>query len=115
MGFTPGVASATDPFLNPKAGKLFRMSFSGHESSTTADCFRLLGSNIVDGFRKQGYKTIGSGAVEWFNTSTETGLNLTRPFEHFFFSGNTWSLQNHSHGLIIIFLIRLLSNLVSFF
>ena len=93
MGFTPGVASSTDPFLNPKAGKLFRMSFSGHASSDTDDCYRLQGSNIVEGFRNLGYNTIGSGAVDWFNTSTDTGRNLTSPFDHFFFSGNTWSLQ----------------------
>ena len=30
MGFTPGVVGSAEPWLNPKAGKLFRMAFSGH-------------------------------------------------------------------------------------
>ena len=30
MGFTPGVIGSVEPWLNPKAGKLFRMAFAGH-------------------------------------------------------------------------------------
>ena len=33
MGFTPGVTATAEPWLNPKAGKLFRMSFAGHPGS----------------------------------------------------------------------------------
>jgi len=29
MGFTPGVSASREPWLNPKAGKLFRMAYSG--------------------------------------------------------------------------------------
>ena len=29
MGFTPGVVGCESPFLNPKAGKLFRLTYSG--------------------------------------------------------------------------------------
>ncbi len=92
MGFTPGVPGTSDKWLNPKAGKLFRMVFSGfpgkHESG-----FQLDGNNIIEGFRRSGYATIGSGAVDWFNNLTETGSVLTTPFDDFFFSGNTWSLE----------------------
>ncbi|WP_371637978.1 sulfatase-like hydrolase/transferase [Synechococcus sp. GEYO] len=69
------------------------MTFSGHSSQDSDLSFRLEGANIIDGFRRRGYQTIGSGAVEWFNTSTETGSVLSKPFEHFFFAGNTWSLS----------------------
>ena len=92
MGFTPGVIGRSDPLLNPKAGKLFRMAFSGH---TQADCpgFFLTGSNIVEGFKTLGYHTIGSGAVDWFNPATETGSVLGSPFDQFYFSVNTFSLR----------------------
>ena len=94
MGFTPGVLDCVEPWLNPKAGKLFRMSFSGHAGGTGVDGFRLEGPNIVEGFRRHGYRTIGSGAVDWFNTTSETGAVLAALFERFHFAGNTWSLSD---------------------
>ena len=94
MGFTPGVPDCVDPWLNPKAGKLLRMTFSGHAGRNGVDGFRLEGPNIVEGFRRLGYRTIGSGAVDWFNTTSETGAVLAAPFEHFQFAGNTWSLTD---------------------
>jgi hypothetical protein len=92
MGFTPGVEGSAEPWLNPKAGKLFRMAFAGHAGQDGEQSFRLEGANIIEGFRRQGYCTIGSGAVDWFNTASETGSVLARPFERFQFAGNTWSL-----------------------
>jgi hypothetical protein len=92
MGFTPGVVGASEPLLNPKVGKLFRMAFAPHAGGH-GQGFLLQGSNIVEGFRHLGYRTIGSGAVDWFNTATETGAVLAAPFEHFHFAGNAWSLQ----------------------
>ena len=91
MGFTPGVAECDQPLINPKAGKLFRMAFSGHASSDL-DGFELQGANLIEGFRHRGYRTIGSGAVEWFNPATPTGAVLGQPFDRFHFAGNTWSL-----------------------
>ena len=93
MGFTPGVVGSNEPLLNPKAGKLFRMSFSGH-SSHHEDCFQLRGANIIDGFRESGYMTVGTGSVDWFDPSTDTGAVLGAPFDHFYFAGNTWSLAD---------------------
>jgi hypothetical protein len=92
MGFTPGVVGASEPLLNPKAGKLFRMAFAPQAGSDSQG-FLLQGGSIVEGFRRLGYRTIGSGAVDWFNNATETGAVLAAPFEHFHFAGNTWSLQ----------------------
>jgi len=92
MGFTPGVVGSSNPWLNPKAGKLFRMAFAGHVGHDGEKSFQLAGANLIEGFRRQGYCTIGSGAVAWFDTSSETGSVLAAPFEHFQFAGNTWSL-----------------------
>ena len=91
MGFTPGVPGSCAPFLNPKAGKLFKMAFAPQVSDGQQG-FHLHGRNIVDGFRNLGYCTIGSGAVDWFNTATPTGSVLPEPFQHFYFAGSTWNL-----------------------
>lgn len=91
VGFTPGVATAKQSYLNPKYGKLFRVQNSGSRGKRAA-LFALSGPNIVAGFGRLGYVTIGSAAVPWFDPGTETGQVLTKPFEHFFYSGNTYSL-----------------------
>lgn len=91
VGFTPGIAESAEPWLNPKLGKLFRMAYAGF-SGRDGDGFQLTGANIVEGFRRLGYATIGTGAVDWFDPSTETGAQLSQWFEHFWFAGNTWSL-----------------------
>lgn len=93
MGFTPGVVGCESPFLNPKAGKLFRLTYSGFIKNKNDQGLLLQGKNIIDGLRNSGYSAIGTGSVEWFNTSTDTGSVLAEPFEHFWFSGNTWSLN----------------------
>ena len=93
MGFTPGVVGCSDPWLNPKVGKLFRMAFAG-SSGRDEEGFRLEGANIVEGFRRQGYFTVGTGSVDWFNPASETGAVLGTPFERFYFAGNTWSLAD---------------------
>jgi hypothetical protein len=92
MGFTPGVASSSTPWLNPKAGKLFRMAHAG-SGGHDDDGFRLEGANLVEGFGRLGYRTLGTGAVAWFNTATPTGAVLAEPFDAFWFSGNTWNLN----------------------
>lgn len=92
MGFTPGITRSRQPWLNPKAGKLLRMAnagFAGHDS----DGIQLNGPNVIEGFRRLGYRTIGSGAVGWFDPDTETGAVLSQPFDDFFYPGNTWSLR----------------------
>lgn len=92
MGFTPGLANSSQPWINPKAGKLFRMNFGGSVGHG-ADAFSLNGRNIVEGFRALGYTAIGTGAVSWFDTSTPTGSVLAHPFNQFFYSGDTFSLS----------------------
>ncbi len=92
MGFTPGVPGCDRPWLNPKRGKLFRMLYGGTEKQAEPGSFQLQGPNLVEGFRRLGHRTIGSGAVAWFDPETETGAQLGAPFDRFQFTGNTWSL-----------------------
>ena len=92
MGFTPGVTRSNQPWLNPKAGKLLRMANAGFAGNET-DGIQLNGPNMIEGFRRAGYHTIGSGAVGWFDPSTETGAVLGKPFDDFFYPGNTWSIR----------------------
>jgi membrane-anchored protein YejM (alkaline phosphatase superfamily) len=92
VGFTPGIAGLQEPFLNPKYGKIFKITGAGfpgkgHEFLT------LEGSNLIVGLKRLGYKAFGSGAVGWFNPASETGQQLTRDFDDFYFSGNTFSLR----------------------
>ena len=54
--------------------------------------FQLQGPSIIEGFRRLGYRTLGSGAVGWFDPATETGRCLTAEFEQFFYPGSTWQL-----------------------
>jgi membrane-anchored protein YejM (alkaline phosphatase superfamily) len=86
MGFTPGDASRQEPYVNPKYGKIFRMQGGGHPG-TTPPYLTLDGHNIIDGLKKNGYRTIGTGAVNWFNPQQPTGRVLSADFEAFAYAG----------------------------
>ena len=86
MGFTPGDPARRERFVNSKFGKIFRMTDGGHRGVAEA-WIELSGRNIVDGFRQRGYRTIGTGAVGWFDPATATGKVLTADFEHFLYTG----------------------------
>lgn len=92
VGFTPGIAPLNEPFLNPKFGKLFKLVGGGFAGSG-AVAYELAGRNIIEGFRKRGFVTLGTGAVGWFNPSLPTGLHLTESFDEFFYPGDTYSLH----------------------
>ncbi len=91
VGFTPGVAGVRVSFLNPKFGKIFKLVGAGYPGKGT-EHITLTGRNIIDGFKRQGYLAIGSGAVGWFAPHTETGKMLTADFDKFYFSPNGHSL-----------------------
>ena len=94
MGFTPGDGQSRKTGVNPKYGKLFRMS-QGGIAGRGQEYFLLEGRNIVDGFNRRGVRTIGTGAVGWFNTKTETAQNLVADFQEFYYPGDpcvTWTL-----------------------
>jgi len=82
MGFTPGDFSLREPYVNPKYGKIFRMEGGGHPGASPP-LVTLAGRNIVDGLKKLGYRTLGTGAVNWFNPERPTGRVLSADFEHF--------------------------------
>jgi len=90
-GFTPGIAELAAPFINPKFGKIFKLagpSFPGKGG----EAFILEGRTIVDGFRRLGYLTVGTGAVGWFDPGTPAPHLLISDFDEFFYPGNSWSL-----------------------
>jgi hypothetical protein len=91
VGFTPGVAERAEPFVNPKFGKIFKLVGAGFLGKGL-EHLTLTGRNIIDGFRRMGYLTVGSGAAGWFNPNTDTGKLLIQDFEHYYYPGNTWSL-----------------------
>ncbi len=86
-GFTPGVATECLPYVNPKFGKIFKLRGGGH-AGYSKEHVLLEGRNIIQGFHKRGYTTLGTGAVSWFNPNTPAGYNLTSPFDKFYFPGN---------------------------
>jgi len=93
MGFLPSINQEA-PILNSKYSKLFKLSHAAFEAENESDTYRLQGNSIVTGLGRQGFTTIGTGAVNWFDTSSETGIELTKDFEHFWFAGNSWSLES---------------------
>ncbi len=99
MGFTPGMANRREPLVNPKYGKIFKMVPGGFEGQGPHHV-TLQGRNIIDGFKRVGYVTLGSGGVGWFNPRTETGQSLTGEFDQFYFPGNTYSLPKQVNWLL---------------
>ena len=77
--------------LNSKLAKLFRLANAGWPGKEQEE-FLLQGPSIIEGFRRLGYFTVGSGAVGWFDPDTETGRCLTGEFDQFFYPGSTWQL-----------------------
>lgn len=86
VGFTPGDPHKQEPFINPKFGKIFRMGFGGF-SKEGRDKFVLEGRNIIDGFNRKGYRTIGTGAMSWFDPKFETAQHLIQDFQDYFYEG----------------------------
>lgn len=84
VGFTPGIASKTEPFINPKYAKIFKMA-AGDFAGVDEHFLKLEGTNIIDGFNRRGYTTLGTGTVGWFDSSTATGLHLSKDFHKFFY------------------------------
>ena len=48
----------------------------------------LIGRNIKDGFRQQGFTTIGTGAMNWFDPAKPVPEHLLADFDHFQFFPN---------------------------
>ena len=86
VGFTPGLAQLKQPVLNPKYGKLFKLVGPGFGAKGT-EVYELHGRDIIEGFSKQGFATIGAAAMAWFDPATPTGHHLSSSFSKFLYSG----------------------------
>lgn len=91
VGFTPGIAGRLEPFVNPKHTKIFKLTGAGFPGKG-GEFMTLTGPNIVVGLKRRGYATLGTGAVGWFDPSTEAGRHLTQDFDDFWYPGNAHSL-----------------------
>lgn len=100
MGFTPGRPERKTPYVNPKFARIFRLSGGGAHPGQQLPFASLTGNDVIDGFRRRGYVTVGSGAVRWFDPETETSRALVQSFEHFFYPGNTHSLRRQVDFLL---------------
>jgi hypothetical protein len=87
VGYTPGVEDA-EPYANPRYGRIFRL-VGGGGAGASEPWVLLSGANIVDGLRRLGYLTVGTGAVGWFNPDVVTSRPLVSPFDEFFFKGGS--------------------------
>jgi hypothetical protein len=92
VGATPGIAGRAEPYLNPKFAKFFRVS-NGARRAYGPSAFELEGRNIVHGFRLAGYRTIGAGALGWFDPQTPASAALVADFERVFHHGWPWSVE----------------------
>lgn len=97
-GFTPGLAEVQAPHVNPKFAKLFKLMGGGFPGRG-GEFLCLDGRSLVDGLRRRGYLTLGTGAVGWFNPDTATGRLLSADFDRFYFPGDTHSLRRQLHWL----------------
>jgi len=67
-----------------KTKQLWRLS---NPEAPKASAYTLQGRNIIEGFRNNGYFTIGTGGVNWFNPDLPAGKILIEPFEKSRFFG----------------------------
>jgi arylsulfatase A-like enzyme len=84
VGFTPGDSERREPFVNPKVGKIFKIVNSGANPKGT-EHFTLEGQTIIEGFKRKGYATIGTGAMQWFNPKLATSRALIQDFDRFYY------------------------------
>ncbi len=91
VGFLPSLPGARVPILDSKFAKLFKLQGTGFAAVPDTG-FPLAGRSIIDGFHRQGYRTIGTGAVRWFDPATPTGTLLTQDFAAYYYPGSTWRL-----------------------
>ncbi len=90
-GFTPGDPLVAESLVNPVAGKFWKVGQThtrkGSRNLMVLDC-----KNVIDGYNKAGYATIGSGAMTWFDPREASSAPLTADFQQFCYPGNYYSL-----------------------
>ena len=91
-GFTPCVADGSSvPYANPKFARIFKLRALA--AGRQKPFVELEGRNIIDGFRRRGFLTLGSGAVGWFDPGLPASAALIADFDRFFYKG-------HTHGCV---------------
>jgi Coenzyme PQQ synthesis protein D (PqqD) len=95
VGFTPGIAGVERAYVNPKFAKIFRIHNEGRRPHGPA-AFELQGRSIAQGFGHAGYRTLGSGAMAWFNPHRPHGEFLTADFKQFFYTGELWAVDRQA-------------------
>jgi SAM-dependent methyltransferase len=98
VGVTPGIADVRAPYLNPKFAKIVRVHNEGRRPFGPA-AFELDGPNIARGFARTGYRTLGSGALPWFDPARLHGEVLTDGFERFFYTASLFRFKDQVRWL----------------
>ncbi len=91
-GFTPGVAAARAPLINPKFGKIFKLTGPAFPGKG-GEGYALEGRTVIEGFKRLNYLTIGSGGVAWFDPTAPASQALIADFDEFYYAGNSYSLR----------------------
>ncbi len=92
VGMTPGVAKSREKYMNPKAGRIFRL-VNSVAGGVHDDYIQLSGRTVIEGFKNLGYHTIGVGAMRWFDPQVTTGIYLTQDFNDFQYTGTDIEAQ----------------------
>lgn len=79
--------------------------------SPRASVHKLMGRNIVEGFRNNGFATLGSGAMNWFNPKLPAGKYLSDPFEFFKFFVNEFGSSHECADYQIAWAIETINKL----
>ncbi|MCC6907646.1 MAG: sulfatase-like hydrolase/transferase [Phycisphaerales bacterium] len=82
VGITPRVGQSREPLLNPTIGRIFRLQ-NRIAPGRPDDYMQLEGKNIIEGFNRLGYVTVGTGAMRWFDPQVPTCFMLTSEFQKF--------------------------------
>jgi hypothetical protein len=98
VSVTPGIAGVRAPYLNPKFAKIVRVHNEGRRPFGPA-AFELDGANIARGFARTGYRTLGSGALPWFDPAKRHGEVLTDGFERFFYTASLFRFKDQVRWL----------------
>ena len=98
-GFTPGIASKRELYVNPKYGKFFRMQHGGLKGKGE-NSIVLEGENIAEGLSRRGYSCFAAAALGWFNPKTYTGSTLLRGFHEVLFRGKPFLVAEQVDWLL---------------
>ena len=91
-GFTPGDPSKRESLVNPTAGKFWKVAHVGSRRDQR-NLMTLDARNVIDGYNKAGYVTLGTGAAGWFNPDEASCEPLVRDFQAYYYPGNYFFLR----------------------